>query len=139
MAWREFAAIEDIGALIKNQLSSLMSRIVDAADLLYTTPAQAASANGDYVGWSERTARGVLIDEAANMHRADVGCVWRNDGLPCFFGGDPGNGWSSEPLYGNTQYTSLSQGSGDSTDSFGAMVGQESPRHSPGSAGYIDY
>ncbi|KAH6854035.1 P-loop containing nucleoside triphosphate hydrolase protein [Chaetomium sp. MPI-CAGE-AT-0009] len=89
MSWQEFAMAEDIGALLKNQLASLMSRIVEVADLLCTTPAQAASHGSDYADWVERTARGVLIDEAANMHRADVGCVWGNDGLPCFFGGDP--------------------------------------------------
>ncbi|EEU36367.1 uncharacterized protein NECHADRAFT_52518, partial [Fusarium vanettenii 77-13-4] len=34
-------------------------------------------------------ARGVSIDEAANMHRADLYCVWGNTLLPCFLFGDP--------------------------------------------------
>lgn len=63
MSWQEFEAAEDIGALVKNELSSLMSQIVDIADMLCTTPAQATSERGDYVSWAERTARGVLIDE----------------------------------------------------------------------------
>jgi hypothetical protein len=89
LPWEEFAASERTSALVEKEFPSMMSRIVDAADFLCTTPAQAVSADCDYVDWVERTARGVLIDEAANMHRADVGCVWGNDGLPCFFGGDP--------------------------------------------------
>lgn len=89
MSWEEFTRAEDIESLEKGQLPGLMDRIVDIADLLCTTPAQTVSENANYGEWAERTACGVLIDEAAHMHRGDVGCVWGNDLLPCFFAGDP--------------------------------------------------
>ncbi|EAQ90943.1 predicted protein [Chaetomium globosum CBS 148.51] len=54
---------------------------------LAMTPAQ--SMKRGYRDWVERTAQAVLIDEASNMHRGDLGCVWGNCLLPVFFGGDP--------------------------------------------------
>ncbi|KAK4155741.1 P-loop containing nucleoside triphosphate hydrolase protein [Chaetomidium leptoderma] len=89
MAWQEFVQVEGINSLVQNDISSLMTKIVGIADILCTTPAQAVSDHGDYSRWAQRNARGVLVDEAANMHRADIGCVWGNALLPCFLGGDP--------------------------------------------------
>ncbi|KAM0285762.1 hypothetical protein ACHAQH_001223, partial [Verticillium albo-atrum] len=41
-----------------------------------------------YHAW-KLLAKGVAVDEAANMHRGDLACVWGNTLLPCFLGGDP--------------------------------------------------
>jgi hypothetical protein len=79
------------------------------SDILATTPAQ--SIRGAYDTWVRRTSRAILIDEAANMHRADlawyvntssvlpyssdqkmpntVHSVWGNCLIPVFLGGDP--------------------------------------------------
>lgn len=65
-----------------------MKAIVLAADILYTTPAMTENIT-EYQKWKSEYAKGVTVDEAANMNRADLACVWGNTLLPCMLGGDP--------------------------------------------------
>jgi len=41
-----------------------------------------------YPKFKNMRAEGVAIDEAGNMNRADLACVWGNTLIPCFLGGD---------------------------------------------------
>ncbi|KAI8712839.1 AAA-12 domain-containing protein [Fusarium sp. LHS14.1] len=66
----------------------LLAYIPDQADLLCTTPSCIETVK-QYRLWKNSVARGVSIDEAANMHRGDLYCVWGNTLLPCFLFGDP--------------------------------------------------
>ncbi|KAH6850200.1 hypothetical protein B0I37DRAFT_428198 [Chaetomium sp. MPI-CAGE-AT-0009] len=87
MTWEESSASEeDMALLVKFVLPNLMGMVIEAADFLAITPAQ--SVGDAYETWVKRTAQGVLIDEAASMHRADLGCLWGNLLLPIFLGGD---------------------------------------------------
>ncbi|KAK4149095.1 P-loop containing nucleoside triphosphate hydrolase protein [Chaetomidium leptoderma] len=86
LTWAEFRAAEDIGNLHENVIGGLMKEILDIANIVAITPAKAPSLS--YGGWVRRIAKCVLIDEAANMHRSDVGCLWGNCLNPIFFGGD---------------------------------------------------
>ncbi|KAK3290860.1 P-loop containing nucleoside triphosphate hydrolase protein [Chaetomium fimeti] len=91
MMWQTFRTTEDVGSIYRNVLGGLMKQIVDITDILAITPAKAGSPA--YHEWVNRTARCVIIDEAANMHRSDVGCLWGNCLAPVFFGGDPRQLW----------------------------------------------
>ncbi|TIC98001.1 hypothetical protein CH35J_006902 [Colletotrichum higginsianum] len=70
------------------KLSSLLCSIVSRADFLCTTPAR-TERDKLFKWWKENSARAIAVDEAANMNRADLACVWGNTLLPCFLGGDP--------------------------------------------------
>lgn len=61
--------------------------IFNKADILCATPA--ASVNSKTVLWFKIFSDGVAVDEAANMTRADLLCVWGNTLSPCFLFGDP--------------------------------------------------
>ncbi|KAI9166633.1 ATP-dependent helicase [Paramyrothecium foliicola] len=65
----------------------LFNLVITNADILCTTPAQSVK-DEVYADFKE-AAKAIAIDEAANMHRADLACVWGNVMLPCFLGGDP--------------------------------------------------
>jgi hypothetical protein len=54
----------------KGEIRALLAQVVGISDILATTPAQ--SIRGAYDTWVRRTSRAILIDEAANMHRADL-------------------------------------------------------------------
>ncbi|KAF6807005.1 DNA helicase [Colletotrichum musicola] len=73
---------------LKGKVTALMKTLVRDADFLCTTPAMSNN-SVIYKEFKDRRAKGVVVDEAANMHRADLACVWGNTLLPCFLGGDP--------------------------------------------------
>ncbi|KAK3295984.1 AAA domain-containing protein [Chaetomium fimeti] len=77
---QEFSETEDMTLLVKSVLPNLIGMIIEVADFLAMTPAQ--SVKSGYRTWVERTAQGVLVDEAGNMHRSDLGCIWGNCLLP---------------------------------------------------------
>lgn len=82
--WQEYAD----GKTVKEEdIIALLKAIVSAAEMLCTTPALTESK--DYRIWKISRARGVVVDEAACIHRADLYCVWGNTLLPCMLGGDP--------------------------------------------------
>ncbi|KAM0324628.1 hypothetical protein ACHAQA_008017 [Verticillium albo-atrum] len=84
ITWDEFVKA---GVLHKDHLSALLDAVIEAADMLCTTPAMASA--GLYKKWQSDVAKGVAVDEAANITRADLACVWGNTMLPCFLAGDP--------------------------------------------------
>ncbi|KAI8711430.1 hypothetical protein NCS52_01406400 [Fusarium sp. LHS14.1] len=88
MTWQEFEKTEGFPATIESVIELLSYGLLAHADLLCTTPAATNNAH-QYRGWKNSDACGVAIDEAANMHRADLYDVWGNTLLPCFVFGDP--------------------------------------------------
>lgn len=84
MAWDDYKGGSQVQ---RDKLTTLMKEILAAADMLCTTPEMTENCP-PYHAW-KKTAKGVAVDEAANMNRADLVCVWGNVLLPCFLGGDP--------------------------------------------------
>ena len=68
------------------EIEPILNNLIRSADLLCTAPDR--SAQSPYRGYNPGLARGILIDEATNMIRADYACVAGNCLLPCFKGGD---------------------------------------------------
>jgi hypothetical protein len=68
------------------KVKALMHAIVNAADFLCVA---SALCENDYKHWKDSFACGLVVDEAANINRADVICAWGNTLLPCILGGDP--------------------------------------------------
>ncbi|CAG9982658.1 unnamed protein product [Clonostachys byssicola] len=66
-------------------IGEMPQHLIEKADILLTTPAK--SQYSSYLAW-KKTAHGVAIDEAANMTRPDLDCVWGNVLLRCFLAGD---------------------------------------------------
>jgi hypothetical protein len=87
MTTGEFREAHDMAIFKDAILPNLMGQIIEIADFLAMTPAQ--STKKGYRTWVDRTAQAVLVDEAANMHRSDLACIWGNCLMPVFFGGDP--------------------------------------------------
>ncbi|KAH6854725.1 P-loop containing nucleoside triphosphate hydrolase protein [Chaetomium sp. MPI-CAGE-AT-0009] len=83
MSWAEFKK-DDLP-----DIKSFMKEIVLRAELLCTTPARSADDRSPCLEFKQKLARGVLIDEAANMNMADYYCVAGNILMPCVLGGDP--------------------------------------------------
>ncbi len=61
--------------------------VLDDVDILCLTPA-ATEKHSYYREWKTERARGVLVDEAGNIQKADLYTVWGNTLLPCFLCGD---------------------------------------------------
>jgi len=72
----------------KSLILSIFESILDRADFFCTTPAMTANEQ-KFMTWKNAVARGVAVDEAACMHRADLYCVWGNTLMPLMMGGDP--------------------------------------------------
>ncbi|KAL7759722.1 hypothetical protein ACKLNR_009812 [Fusarium oxysporum f. sp. zingiberi] len=84
ITWEEYANNgETVG---KAELEDLVQRIVEAADILCTLPALAHTE--DILHRWKLQARGIAIDEAGNITRADLCSVWGNTLLPCLLAGD---------------------------------------------------
>ncbi|KAL9945575.1 hypothetical protein ACHAQF_007631 [Verticillium nonalfalfae] len=83
IGWDEFVLS---GALPEDAGHALLKAVIEAADIVCATPSMAT----DDVcrEWRTSVARGIAIDEAASMTRADLACVWGNSLLPCFLAGD---------------------------------------------------
>ncbi|KAF7547026.1 hypothetical protein G7Z17_g7999 [Cylindrodendrum hubeiense] len=84
ITWEEYEAksTHPTGKLIE----TFMLSILGAADVLCTTPS--LSNQDPFKDWKNRKARGIAVDEAANMTRPDLYCVWGNTLLPCVLAGD---------------------------------------------------
>lgn len=67
-------------------IGGLLEAMLNNADFLCTTPA--ASTNKLLEPWKNKKAKGVVVDEAAAMNRADLCCVWGNALMPCMLFGD---------------------------------------------------
>ncbi|SCV38782.1 uncharacterized protein FFFS_05971 [Fusarium fujikuroi] len=84
ITWEEYANNGD--TVGKAELENLVQRIVEAADILCTLPALAHTE--DILHRWKLQARGIAIDEAGNITRADLCSVWGNTLLPCLLAGD---------------------------------------------------
>jgi hypothetical protein len=73
------------GAMVKSEyLKSLMGAIISEADAVLTTP---GSISDEYAAFWEQ-AKGIAVDEAGFMNRADLYTVWGNTLRPCVLAGD---------------------------------------------------
>lgn len=80
--WEEFEGKDQL----KEQLGFLFAAIIGHADILCLTPS--ASEIEQYREWKNEKAKGVAVDEAANLSRPDLYTVWGNTLLPCLLAGD---------------------------------------------------
>ncbi|KAI0883339.1 P-loop containing nucleoside triphosphate hydrolase protein [Annulohypoxylon maeteangense] len=85
MSWNEYAKLR---LDTKSHLVRIFADLIGLVDMLCTTPAMTANVR-PYSRWKAEKAQCVAVDEAANMHRADLYTVWGNTLLPCFLAGDP--------------------------------------------------
>ncbi len=70
--------------LAKDDIKKIMATIISAADVVLTTP---GSIIGEYRQFWSR-AKGIAIDEAGCLNRADLYHVWGNTLRPCALAGD---------------------------------------------------
>ncbi|EHK51133.1 hypothetical protein TRIATDRAFT_772, partial [Trichoderma atroviride IMI 206040] len=82
MTWEEY---ESGPAVHRDVISGLFYTLLQSADILCTTPS--LSCQDDFKAWKEK-AKGIAVDEAGNISRPDLYCVWGNTLLPCAMGGD---------------------------------------------------
>ncbi|KAG5793069.1 hypothetical protein H9Q69_007878 [Fusarium xylarioides] len=83
MSWAEYSKTPNHEASV----TGMMSTVRDVADFLCTTPANTARKPVKF--WKAKLAKGLAVDEAGNMQRADLYGLWGNTLLPCFLFGDP--------------------------------------------------
>ncbi|EXM17002.1 P-loop containing nucleoside triphosphate hydrolase [Fusarium oxysporum f. sp. vasinfectum] len=83
MSWAEYSKTPNHDGAI----SGMMKSVRDVADFLCSTPANAARKPLKF--WKAEFAKGLAVDEAGNMHRADLYGLWGNTLLPCLLAGDP--------------------------------------------------
>lgn len=77
-------------ALDDSVICRLFDELISIANFVATTPAASNSGGRTGVfGFKHNRAQGLVVDEAANMNRADLACVWGNVLTPCFLAGDP--------------------------------------------------
>ncbi|KAF4966905.1 hypothetical protein FSARC_5469 [Fusarium sarcochroum] len=72
---------------LSHEFGKYSSVLIGGADMLCATPA-ATEKYAVFQQWKNANARGVVIDEAGGMNRADLYCVWGNTLLPCALFGD---------------------------------------------------
>lgn len=82
----EMAEYEKGVTVPRLEIEAIMREIVFAADIVCTTPVR--SCQEPYATWKNEHARGIAIDEAANISRPDLYTVWGNTLLPCLMAGD---------------------------------------------------
>ncbi|KIE02685.1 hypothetical protein MAJ_00987, partial [Metarhizium majus ARSEF 297] len=74
------------GMVTGHEIKGIMTAIIDVADIIATTPSQ--SCRDPFLRWKQEQARGFVFDEAGNMNRSDLLCVWGNTCQPCLLAGD---------------------------------------------------
>lgn len=75
------------GSLLSDEtLGHVFAKLLSWADVVCTPPS--SSEKFPYRNWKITQARAVAVDEAGNVSRADLCCVWGNTLLPCLLGGD---------------------------------------------------
>ncbi|KAJ4328076.1 hypothetical protein N0V84_001444 [Fusarium piperis] len=86
ITWEQFRDMPDVEDSL-DAVCTWLPTIARRADMLCTTPAATNNVKA-YQQWKQDIACGIAVDEAANMHRSDLYCVWGNTLLPCFLFGD---------------------------------------------------
>ncbi|KAF4969787.1 hypothetical protein FSARC_3064 [Fusarium sarcochroum] len=84
ISWEEYVNGKTLG---KAELEKLMERIISDADIICTLPSLAHTEKALW-NWKLKSARGIVIDEAGNMNRADLCSIWGNTMLPCLLASD---------------------------------------------------
>ncbi|TPX18980.1 uncharacterized protein E0L32_011373 [Thyridium curvatum] len=84
ITWEQFQA----KAPKKEILVPLFKELFRNADILCVTPSGSHN-HTPFRRWKNEVARGVAVDEAANMLKADLLTVWGNTLMPCMLFGDP--------------------------------------------------
>ncbi|SPO01611.1 uncharacterized protein DNG_04284 [Cephalotrichum gorgonifer] len=85
ISWEQFLAKSGDG--LEHNILRLFSELLFSANFVCATPA--CTENDENVrSWKAAVASGVIVDEAGNMSRADLACVWGNCLLPCILAGD---------------------------------------------------
>lgn len=82
LGWSEYLSQ---GMISDKLLGFILAKLVESADLLFTTP---AVSSGEDFGLARTRAKAIVFDDAAAMHRADAYCVHGNTLLPCLLAGD---------------------------------------------------
>ncbi|KAH8902443.1 hypothetical protein BR93DRAFT_887046, partial [Coniochaeta sp. PMI_546] len=85
LTWEEYKQGK---VVTQSAIKALLEQVVQCTDILCTTPALTENVEL-YRDWKTQRARAVVVDEAGNINRADLYCVWGNTLLPCILGGDP--------------------------------------------------
>lgn len=82
MSWQEYQS----GPMVhRDAIKNMFDTLLQSVNILCTTPA--LSCKDDFKVWKEK-AKGIAVDEAGNISRPDLYCVWGNTLLPCALGGD---------------------------------------------------
>ncbi|KAM0447811.1 hypothetical protein ACHAO4_008555 [Trichoderma viride] len=82
MSWEEY---ESGPVVHRDMINGMFYTLLQSVDILCTTPS--LSCQDDFKTWKDK-AKGIAVDEAGNISRPDLYCVWGNTLLPCAMGGD---------------------------------------------------
>lgn len=66
----------------------LLREVIASACILCTLPSLSHTQEENIRLWKNKTARGIAVDEAANINRPDLYTIWGNTFLPCIPAGD---------------------------------------------------
>ena len=86
ITWEEYTAGDPIDDDTIQDF--FVNHLIRLGDVLCTTPALTETEPA-YRKFKQLRTQAVVVDEAGNMERADLACVWGNTALPCFVAGDP--------------------------------------------------
>ncbi|KAI2468586.1 hypothetical protein F4781DRAFT_443454 [Annulohypoxylon bovei var. microspora] len=84
--WRQ--KYKESGIDTVDKITGILKALFALVDMLCTTSAMSENVK-PYAWWKANVAKGIAVNEAANMHRADLYCLWGNTLLQCFLAGDP--------------------------------------------------
>lgn len=83
MTWGEYIS----GPVVhRDEINGLFNTLLQSVDILCATPSLSCQDEFN-AAWKEN-AKGIAVDEAGNISRPDLYCVWGNTLLPCAMGGD---------------------------------------------------
>ena len=88
VSWEEYLREAAKEGGHRDQIAGFLDQLLLQADFACATPACTENDPG-IRNWKVKTARGLIVDDAASMGSADLACVWGNCLLPCFLVGDP--------------------------------------------------
>jgi hypothetical protein len=86
VSWQTLRQKGGASLLSDEALGQVFAKLLSWADVVCTTPS--SSETFPYRNWKLTQARAVAVDEAGNINRAGLCCVWGNTLLPCLLGSD---------------------------------------------------
>lgn len=84
ITWEEY---QNGKTVTRDTIEHFLLSIIDSADIICAVPSL-ASTQPSIANWKNKVARGIAVDEAANINRPDLYAVWGNTFLPCLLAGD---------------------------------------------------